>query len=195
MKIIGITGARRAGKDTFYKILRKIDPSFERFSFADELKRDLFVLIHEQFGINVFDCEGEEKEFIRPLLITYGCMWRAKDPLHWVKKVDEAIEDGHEFQTHIRTYREDFNTCITDCRFPNEAQFFIDKYGDDFILIEIEREGGSDPTEEELKHIPDMKKLASFSLKLPSVDNVEELEPYIQNFLDQINTLSQDRLP
>lgn len=177
MKIIGITGARRAGKDTFAELLYRLDHSFaSRYSFADALKTDLASLFQKQFGVNVFELSGDIKEILRPILITYGCVWRDIDIDHWVKVVDANIETDQVE-----------NCVITDFRFESEIKYFREKYGNNFILVEIERIGGSEPTEEEKKHIPQIKKMVDYSLVWPTV-NPDKRKEYVYEFwLEMIN--------
>ena len=186
MKIIGLHGPRRAGKDTFYKLLKEIDSRFLRFAFADELKEDLTDFISDKFRINIHECTAEEKELIRPLLIAHGCVWREIDILHWVKGVDAGINSA------IAQGRDSF--VITDVRFPNEAQYFVDKYGESFNLVDIELIGGMEPTEEEKKHIPMMKQMSDFHITWPKVSDVGMLKVYVEDIYEEINQQGEQEI-
>jgi hypothetical protein len=172
--VYGITSPRRHGKDTFAGLLTKYIPKLQSWAFADALKQDLATLFFEQFGVDIFTMDGEVKEKMRPFLIFYGCFWREFDIDHWVKKVINSIEASEE-KYHI----------IKDVRFPSEIKFLKEKYGRNFILIEINREGGPEPTDEEKKNIPLIKPLVDYTINWPTVlpdRKIEELSPFVVDF-------------
>ena len=121
--IILITGHATAGKDTLFTIMDKLRPGqFARYAFADQLKEDLNPLCRQMFGKPIAELTATEKEIFRPVLISYGCAWRAIDPDHWVKIVDRRILwdyaqlDGIDGAAKVPV--------VTDCRFANEANYF-----------------------------------------------------------------------
>ena len=80
---IGIAGAARAGKDTLCRALIRefamIRMNAVRKSIAgDQVKSDLFDVLMDNFNIDAFTENSEEKEFMRPLLVEYGKMQRKK---------------------------------------------------------------------------------------------------------------------
>jgi hypothetical protein len=191
-KIIGLYGNRGVGKDTLYKYIveaysdiRRADFSakiektqpiyFPRLAFADELKNDLNPISQKMFKKNVHDLSAQEKEIFRPILIAYGCAWREVDSLHWVKSVDQQIQDMKNFSLKQVAF-------ITDVRFPNEAEFFKKKYKDKFLLIGLNRKGAPTPTDEEKKHIKTMKKACDIFINMkndPSLEYTKELAKYL----------------
>ena len=99
--ILGLTGLARCGKDTFCKYARDYLKSnnyeSKRLAFADELKKDVDAFLIEKLGISAFTEVTEEKEIIRPMLTTWGTeIMRKKDDLHWVKKVEEVINENQK---------------------------------------------------------------------------------------------------
>ena len=75
--MIGVGGLARAGKDTLSRCLKKvIEDDFgcevEIVHLADKLKSDLDKLISCNFNFHVFTENNEEKELIRPILVSYG---------------------------------------------------------------------------------------------------------------------------
>jgi hypothetical protein len=171
-KIIAISGNRCAGKDTLYNALQSGD-RFKRYAFADALKNDLKELISEQFGIDIFNATGEEKELLRPILISYGCVWREKDVDHWCKKVCAAIKtDMGAVPSTIPV--------ITDLRFKNELDVLRDEYGDALYHIHLERKNNVEPTEEEQKNIHTISGLADYKLV------------WGDNTLEEIATIAQE---
>lgn len=158
-KIIAISGNRCAGKDTLYNALQSTTGGdrFKRYAFADALKSDLKELIREQFGIDIFNATGEEKEFVRPILISYGCVWRERDVDHWCKKVCTAIKkDLDKDPTMVPV--------ITDLRFKNELDVLRSEYGSNLYHIHLERKNNVEPTEEEQKNIHSIDHLADYKL-------------------------------
>lgn len=173
-----VTGSRRVGKDTFFHLLNKLYPNqFTRKAFADELKQDLNPLSQKMFQKNVDELDNKEKEIFRPIMISYGCAWREIDPLHWVKKVSYKIA-VEKLQVYVCQV-------ILDNRFPNEIAFFRDGYPDNTIVLEIEREGAPEPTDEEKKNIPLIKPFIDYSIKWPTVlpeKGLDELAPFVHDF-------------
>jgi hypothetical protein len=149
--IIGISGTRCVGKDTACKLLNKFQ-NYARFAFADALKDDLKELVKSQFNIDIFNPSKEDKELIRPLMIAYGCMWREKDPDHWVKKVIDQIKP---FELSV----------ITDVRFENELNELERVYHSNFVHVNIVNEFAPKPTTEEQKHFQQIAQRAHYSIK------------------------------
>lgn len=153
-----LCGCRQAGKDTLFNLLRSIDHRCRRFAFADKMKEDLRQLCISQFGIDPLTATGEEKEFLRPLFISYGCMWREKDPDHWVRKVADHIQQNHlcnpQPMLHI----------TTDGRFENEVGLFRERFGSNLRVIWVDRIGAPPPTDEERKHIDSVRAMADYSI-------------------------------
>ena len=97
--LIGISGAARSGKDSFYLLLRKIiseDVIIERSAFADELKCDIRPLLLEKFNIDVNSYSDKEKESVRPLMVSYGTLARSIDENFWIKKRIENVFEQYK---------------------------------------------------------------------------------------------------
>lgn len=179
-KIIGLYGNRGVGKDTLYHTIAKewdkvkSNRIFYRRAFADKLKEGLNPIAQEMFGKNVDKLNPKQKEIFRPILIAYGCAWREIDPLHWVKIVDESMK--HLIFDNLA------KVIITDVRFPNEAIYFKKKYKDSFYLIGLDRKGAPEPTDEEKKHIEEMRRLCNIFIVMkndPSLKYTRELSKYL----------------
>lgn len=189
IKHLLITASKRHGKDSFCKALQKINyqHDFVRFAFADELKRDLVQLSMNMFCKTVDQLDNKQKEIFRPILIAYGCAWREIDPLHWVKIVDRLIDI--KFFNHPTGTN--FVPIIVDCRFVNEIEYFKNKYPGEVFVLELIRENGPEPTEEEKKNIPLVKLLVDKTILIPDFEpqNFESemakiaLEFYKQHFI------------
>lgn len=96
--MIGITGVARSGKDTFYSVLNKYllerGINSQRIALADNLKEELASFTKEKFKIDLFKCDGSDKELIRPLMVAYGkCRRVQTEGRYWTSLVDAKIKD------------------------------------------------------------------------------------------------------
>jgi len=134
MKIIGISGAARSGKDTFGDLLIEIlqDSGIKcvKNSFANELKLEVRDFLQDKLGIDSFTQDDKEKKIIRPMLVTWGTeIRRALDPDVWIKSVEKNLD---LYAVNI----------ITDVRFKNE-QDWIKSYGGKCVFLSRVLEDGS----------------------------------------------------
>lgn len=121
MSIIGISGPARSGKDTLAdricEILAASNIKCEKTSFAKQLKIECKDFIYNTLGIDVFTENDDEKNIIRPMLVTWGTHVRRKlDPDIWVKSVEKQL-------------KENTVTVISDVRFENEFNWIKDNNG------------------------------------------------------------------
>ena len=129
--LIGVTGKKRAGKDTFAKGL--LERGFQRFAFADPLKEAALALdplipfeADERYLADEFGWDPRErlsavvarlgweraKEIreVRRTLQRFGVGIRALDEDFWVRPLRAALETAEA------------PLVVTDVRFPNEAE-------------------------------------------------------------------------
>jgi hypothetical protein len=172
MKLIAIAGVARSGKDTLCQML--IDEfasrglKAKRFALADELKKELYPFIMENFGVDVYTMDGEIKEIIRPILVAHGGARRKLSKgKYWTGKMDEKLA------------KEDCDVAIiTDCRYTDygdedEIGWVKNKGG---ILIHIQRllDGGGiqpAPNEDERRNDPLLLAEANIRLLFGSLTN------------------------
>ena len=157
MRLVGISGLARSGKDSIYlkcePILKNMGYSVKRVAFADCLKSECDELLSKYTGISAFTENTEEKEIIRPLLVTYGTHIRRKlNKNCWIDKIDEMVKNF---------ISENIITFVTDVRFENEIDWIHDLGG---LSVHISRDGITPPNEEELKNDPRLKQLSSLKL-------------------------------
>jgi len=181
-KIILLTGTRRVGKDTFWSLVCKYETDslrFERFAFADDLKDECDSLCYSFFEKHIHELTPEEKEIFRPILITVGMTARKIDELFWVKKLVKHLTMFKKFFDGA-----EFVPIISDVRFMNEADYFINKYGKENVcLVGIFREDNPEPTEEEKIHAPMMEKYIDYRVNWPvATDNLSRLNIYVEDF-------------
>jgi hypothetical protein len=113
VKIIGISGFARSGKDLFttvaQSVLKEHGLKTERYALAYELKNDLKDLIKTKVGIDVFTENTEEKNIIRPLLVAYGdVMRKTSEGKYWTQKVEQRIGKSKADVVFITDIRYDF---------------------------------------------------------------------------------------
>ena len=134
--MIGITGVARSGKDTFYSILAKYfeNKGFKagRLAFADDLKKELNPFTIEKFKIDLMKCTNEEKEVIRPLMVSYGkCRRSQTEGKYWTSLLDAKIKNFS---------KQNIIPIITDVRY---IEYKEDEYSwlknNNGILIHISR--------------------------------------------------------
>lgn len=135
--LIGICGKAGSGKDTIGDYLVE-NYGFERIALADPIKRmvkDVFVLDDH----TVYDRVARERDLpewngwsVRKLLQFVGTelFRRNIEPDIWVKSLWLRVKSNP-----------DKNYVVTDIRFPNELQFFVDNGGENFVSFKTVRNG------------------------------------------------------
>jgi hypothetical protein len=135
--IIGIAGPARSGKDTlcnqFLEIFQEMGIKAKRSALADQLKLESKDFIFNTLGIDVFTEKTEEKNIIRPFLVTWGTHVRRKlDPDIWIKKIQESIEENSIL-------------IVPDIRFKNEFDWVKLNNGYMFFIDRIDENGNQVP--------------------------------------------------
>jgi hypothetical protein len=135
--IIGIAGPARSGKDTlcnqFLEIFQEMGIKAKRSALADQLKLESKDFIFNTLGIDVFTEKTEEKNIIRPFLVTWGTHVRRKlDPDIWIKKIQESIEENSIL-------------IVPDIRFKNEFDWVKSNNGYMFFIDRIDENGNQVP--------------------------------------------------
>jgi len=210
MKIIGISGFARSGKDLFTTVAQQIlteqGLKTERYALAYELKNDLKDLIETKVGIDVFTEKTEEKNIIRPLLVAYGdVMRKTSEGKYWTNKVQQRIAKSKSdvvFITDIRydVYPEDECTWLQNKM--NGKLVHITKYklptmpsGRRFSVKKIKKIYDSAPNEHELLNNPKIIKRADVAIEWQDYSDCSDIKnhPIIQStvlsVLKQINVV------
>lgn len=213
MKIIGISGFARSGKDLFTTVAQNILTEHkiksEKYALAYELKNDLKDLIKTKTGIDVFTEKTEEKNIIRPLLVAYGdVMRKISGGKYWTQKVSERIANSKAdvvFITDIRydVYQEDECTWLQHKM--AGSLIHITKYklstvpsGRRFSKNKITKIYDSAPNDHELFNNPKIMKRANVALEwqdYSDTSNVDDIKnhPIIKETvfktLKQINVI------
>lgn len=180
--IIGISGSARSGKDLLFNLLSNNSIKgykLIKLAFADELKMDLRNILKERFNIDVFNPSAEEKEMIRPLLVSYGThLARKIDENYWVKKIDEKINSIEKNEKTL--------IFITDVRYPNEQNYIKTKFHKS-LNVHLTRDGIGPANEEELSNNELLKSNSDIKIKWSNYrDNIIENDYIVDELLKKI---------
>ena len=185
MKVIGVAGFARAGKDTFVgiaiDILKANSYRPMRVAFADKLKDEVEdMLIDNKFNATVKTNDTAAKTLIRPLLVWWGCQRRLEggNGLYWVNEIDKQLNElCADYIAHGESH-ENVVVLVSDVRFPNEVKWIQEKWQGSVIHLKRWKtewcRGGQDgsdeyacktydsaPNEEEAKQDPLVEALAN----------------------------------
>jgi len=209
VKVLGLGGLAKAGKDTFVgiskNILTKNGYKPIRIAFADSLKEEVQVVLKDNgFKVNISNLSAEQKEEVRPILVFWGCQRRRESEggLHWVNIADKKI---HKFINTIHNASDavglDLNKLvflISDCRFPNECEWIHKKWDGEFIhlkrySIKLTKTFDPAPNEEELKNDPIIQEMADQKIEWENKKKMTFDEaindPYLQSVvLETLNS-------
>jgi hypothetical protein len=169
MKVIGVTGLARTGKDIYCKIATRIltDSGFvvKKYAFADTLKNEVLPFLRDVCGVDVWTDDTEIKTDIRDFLVWYGTtFWRKREPNRWIKNVEIQLDKDKPDVA-----------LISDVRYPNEGHWIHSQEG---FLVHLSKytkqspDGGQTwirryqtaPNAEEAKNDPQMQMLANFKI-------------------------------
>lgn len=143
MKIIGLSGSARSGKDSFYEFVKEYlflkGKMCKRFAFADLLKYELCDFIISNFGFSSFTTDKRNKDILRPIMVAYGCAKREiSNGRYWINNLENVINSVKDF-TDV--------TVITDVRFcdheEDETYWLKNKMNGVLINIELINDDGS----------------------------------------------------
>ena len=188
--IIGLGGIAKSGKDFFFTNLKKTTKrNVIRFAIADELKKELFSLIKNTYNVDIFNCSAEDKEKIRPMLLSHGKIRRNESKgRHWINKISEKIKDAAKDKENI--------VVITDVRYDEFANDEVDwvkkELNGFFVHISkyIEDKGvrvfGIPPNEDEAINNPKLIEKADYLIQWPDKLGEEQAKKYCNDVLAHI---------
>ena len=188
--IIGLGGIAQSGKDFFFTNLKKTTKrNVIRFAIADELKKELFSLIKNTYNVDIFNCSAEDKEKIRPMLLSHGKIRRNESKgRHWINKISEKIKDAAKDKENI--------VVITDVRYDEFANDEVDwvkkELNGFFVHISkyIEDKGvrvfGIPPNEDEAINNPRLIEKADYLIQWPDKLGEEQAKKYCNDVLAHI---------
>lgn len=186
--IIGIAGAARAGKDTLCRALIrefiKMGILAVRKSIAgDTVKGDLQELIERKFKLDSFTEVTEEKEFMRPLLVEYGKMQRAKTQGRYFIEQFQPEQDAINILPDIR-YVE----------YPKDEVFWLKNEMNGFLIF-VERKGIYDANDTEKVNNKIIRNMADCIVSWGSLNEQTHrgnIDSYAQEIIEKMATIYQE---
>lgn len=187
-KIIGVSGVAGSGKDTFFQLLSERLPC-ERYSLADELKREVSQWCRMHYQIDSVNCDRDEKEVIRPFLVAHGTAKRKRsEGRYWIERLHNKLikDDSSKFKI------------ITDIRYDDydddEVSWLKNELNGVLIHVSQYRNALNPPynkhflagaNPEEARNDPKIKKKSDFQIEWEFLENgqIQELTPYVDNFI------------
>ncbi len=188
--VIGLGGIAQSGKDFFFTNLKKTTKrNVIRFAIADELKKELFSLIKNTYNVDIFNCSAEDKEKIRPMLLSHGKIRRNESKgRHWINKISEKVKDAAKDERNI--------VVITDIRYDEFANDEVDwvkkELSGFFVHISkyTEDKGvkvfGLPPNEDEAINNPKLIEKADYLIQWPDKLKEEQAKIYCNEVLIHI---------
>ncbi len=185
--VIGLGGIAQSGKDFFFANLKKTTKrNVIRFAIADELKKELFSLIKNTYNVDIFNCSAEDKEKIRPMLLSHGKIRRNESKgRHWINKISEKVKDAAKDEKNI--------VVITDIRYDEFAEDEVDwvkkELNGFFVHISkyTEDKGvkvfGLPPNEDEAINNPKLIEKADYLIQWPDKLKEEQAKRYCNEVL------------
>jgi len=205
MKVIGIAGVAGSGKDLFHKLLSK-ELDCRRFSLGDELKEELKPYCLEHFNIDPTNCSREDKDFIRPSLVSHASIKRKlSNGRYWIEKVDPKIKN-HYFESHSQSQdTKNKVCCITDIRYceyeHDEVSWLKNELNGVLVHISLFKNINSKrvlklgANEDEKKYDPLLKELSDFSYECEFIEATQEViektlkNSIIRDFVSQLKKI------
>lgn len=185
--IIGLGGIAQSGKDFFFTNLKKTTKrNVIRFAIADELKKELFSLIKNTYNVDIFNCSAEDKEKVRPMLLSHGKIRRNDSKgRYWINKISEKVKDAAKDEKNI--------VVITDIRYDEFASDEVDwvkkELNGFFVHISkyTEDKGvkvfGLPPNEDEAINNPKLIEKADYLIQWPDKLKEEQAKRYCNEVL------------
>jgi hypothetical protein len=123
MRILGISGQKQSGKDTFAQMIKDKVRSAMIFHFADAIKEE----VADACLVSLEEIE-KHKQVYRPMLQWWGTEFRRKhqnDDNYWIE------------QLHNKLWP-DWLNIVADVRFPNEVDYIMKQGG---MIVRVVRPG------------------------------------------------------
>lgn len=189
-QIIGIAGAARAGKDTLCRaLIREFDKksilAVRKSIAGDTVKSDLQELLERKFKLDSFTEITEDKEFMRPLLVEYGKMQRAKT-------------QGRYFieQFQIESNKINILPDIRYVEYPKDEVFWLKNEMNGFLIF-IERKGIYDANDTEKVNNKIIRNMADHIIQWDTLDehnssNMSIINDYANKVIEKMTTIYQE---
>jgi hypothetical protein len=170
--VFGISGVARCGKDTLANHLKsKLERNgypVLKISFATAVKEDLDPFLKEKLNISAFTEKTEEKNIIRPLLVSYAtdvCRNKINKDF-WINRVKPRIEGCVQNKVVV---------IIPDVRYENEVKWIKSIGG---YVIHLTRMGMKPANFEEKANDPIIKKISDYQVRWKTFTDEKETCSY-----------------
>ena len=175
MKIIGLAGRKRSGKDTVFDMLsERPGCDVRRLAFADVVKQEVAVAC----GVGLSFIEAHKDTF-RPILQWWGTEFKRelvrRD--YWLEKVSCKLDELQRSEGS-----DNLTVVITDCRFPDEVELVRARKGF-MALVKRHADGERNPDGHESETDLDE---SCFDAVIPNRGNLEELRKNVGIFADVV---------
>jgi hypothetical protein len=116
-KNIGLSGVAGCGKNTvcdiITKFLNRLDLPYNELSIARNLKKEVSETCKKLYDIDSINCSREEKEIIRPFLVSHGQIRRnLSSGRHWIDRLGKELDpEKINIITDIRFNEYDKDEC------------------------------------------------------------------------------------
>lgn len=136
VRVVGIVGYKRSGKDTFCLALSDNFLRVARLAVADEIKRELAKFL----GVTLMRIEKYKEPHYRKPLQDLGAVRRRIDENYWLTKLCGQIQGALDCGAHI---------VVPDVRMPLEAQRLRERFGAKIVRLHRVEQGKIDDDDTE----------------------------------------------
>lgn len=122
MKLIGLCGYAKAGKNLFADVATNIlnDKKVASVSLAYNLRKELYDFVYSKTGYDVFTTDPTIKELLRPMLVAHGNLMRdISNGTYWTDKLESYINDKLSDYDYI------FVTDLRYCKYDTDELYWI----------------------------------------------------------------------
>jgi len=174
--IIGISGKKRSGKDTIYRLIKELQGIHPlRAAFGDQIKEEVAGVT----GVEVDHIE-ENKERFRPMLQWWGSDFRRhyNGESYWLDKMLAKMQTVAGKEVLV----------ITDVRYPNEADLVKQAGG---IMIRVDRTTGLEDAHSSENLLDDFE---GFDYRLTNNSTLFDLKEKVARIVDHHCCISTKKL-
>lgn len=201
---IAISGRNLSGKDSLQQALTSIlaDRNIQsrRYSFGDFIKAEMKDFLLFCHGVDIFNCTPEEKEQVRPYIISYGEGRRkSTNGLAFIKQLFDDLYDIYSIVSSTGERISEAIPIITDLRFKEYAYDEVDFCKEDKGLIIYVSKTDAAGNEilpiipVEIKNDPQLRAAADYHVKWPDkLDEFQRKQYLLDNHADMIEFIVQN---